>query len=117
MKMLIVDDSRMVTDVIGPMVHKQKPDLELHTANTFAEAYDFICKNNDIDYLVTDYYLDKGTFGIDLIEHCEGCHPMLISSKDISEQAVNANADFMFKSSGWLDKRIIAWMEDIENTS
>lgn len=117
MKMLIVDDSRMVTDVIGPMIHKQKPDLELHTANTFADASKYISENNDINYLVTDYFLDKGTLGIDLIDDCKDCHSILISSKDVSEQAKKANADFLFKSSGWLDKRIIAWMDEIETLS
>jgi response regulator of citrate/malate metabolism len=117
MKMLIVDDSRMVTDVIGPMIHKQKPELELHTANTFAEAHEFMSQHNNIDYLVTDYYLDKGALGIDLITHCDQtCHPMLISNKDVSERAEDVNAEFLFKSSGWLDKRIIAWMDEIEST-
>ena len=112
--MLIVDDSRMVTDVIGPMIHKQKPELKLHTANTFEEAAQFI-NENTIDYLVTDYYLDKGNYGVDLIHECNGCHIMLISTKDVSERAESVHAEFLFKGSGWLDKRIIAWVDEIEN--
>jgi hypothetical protein len=63
---------------------------------------------------VSDYFLDKGKTALDLLADKPSCHSILISNKDMSEEAQKHNADFLFKSSGWLDKRIIAWMEDFQ---
>ena len=68
---LLVDTTELVTEIIGDQLEANLGGYHVIRAGTYQEAMDYLSLY-EIDYMITEYYLDSGVYGTQLLEQFEG---------------------------------------------
>lgn len=73
-KVLLVEDSVQITDLIHRYLKRGRPDIELLVANTMSEAKRLIGTRPELDLVVLDGHINGEFDGLDLLEELREWH-------------------------------------------
>ena len=100
LKVVVVDDKVMITDLFESYFKIALPDLSVKVFNNALEALDYFQTTEDIDVVITDYNM-PGVNGIELLEATNPKTKRIMISgfvSDIAEDKLNdLNAVFFEK--------------------
>lgn len=105
---LLVDTTELVTEIIGDQLEANLGGYQVIRARTCQEAIDYLSLY-EIDYVITEYYLDEGIYGTKLLEQFDG-PGLLLSFDDIKYKADAIGAGFIQKNQGSLNRLIHDWI-------
>lgn len=99
---IVVDDKKMITDLFESYINISCSNVIVHSFNDSVDALNFIIsKGNNIDVVITDYYMPPGVNGLELLKATSSeTSKIMISGwiTDIAEEQLSdLNAVFFAK--------------------